>query len=84
MAKNRRREKLVRTLNWSWLRRQLRAKDLADLHAKRPPIKRAALKLRVRALCRSRKGKQVAASCARGLRRVCEEVIRKRGKATRG
>ena len=39
---------------------------------------------RVRNLCYSPAGKRVAARYAKGLRKVCEEVVRKRGAATRG
>ena len=49
---------------WSWLRRQLRAMDLADLVAKRRPVTKTALKARVRTLCSSQRAKVVAQRCA--------------------
>ena len=47
---------------WAWVRKQLRAMDLADLQAKppRPPVTKAGLQARVRALLRTRKAKDVA------------------------
>ena len=67
---------------WSWLRRQLRMRDLADLRAKRPAIGKTLLKARVRQICSTVAGKRVARNCAAGL--VCQEVARKRGGASRG
>ena len=69
---------------WSWLRRKLRAMDLQDLTAQRPIVKKAGLRARVRALCRSQEAQRVGRNCAGGLRRVCREVVRKGGAATRG
>ena len=69
---------------WAWLRKQMRAKDLADLHAKRAPVTKAGLKVRVRALCRSAKGKEVAVNCFQSLRKTCQEVKENGGIATKG
>ena len=69
---------------WAWLRARLREKDLADLRAKRPPLQKTALKARVRLMLRSRRAKRVAKSTFASLRKTCQEVIRKRGAATRG
>ena len=69
---------------WGWLRKRLRAMDLADLKAKRRPIHRTALQARVRNLVASQKARTVAKNYVLGLRNVCEEVRRKRGAATRG
>lgn len=69
---------------WGWLRKRLRAMDLADLKSKRRPIQRTALKARVRGLVASQKAKSVAKNYIFGLRNVCEEVRRKRGAASRG
>ena len=68
---------------WGWLRKRLRALDLKDMVAKRPPMGKLAHRVLVRAVCRSRKAQRVAAACARGLRKVCREVIRKGGAASR-
>ena len=69
---------------WAWLRRKLRFLDLDDLMKGRPPATKAKLRARVRAICASQRAKTVARNCVVGLRRVCMEVIRKRGQATRG
>jgi hypothetical protein len=41
-------------------------------------------KARVRAVLKTKKAQDVAASCARGLRKVCGEVVEKKGAASRG
>ena len=69
---------------WAWLRRKLRILDLEDLMHGRPPATKAKLRARVRAVCESLKAKSVARNCVLGLRRVCLEVIRRRGQAKRG
>ena len=68
---------------WSWLRTQLRQRDLADLQAGRPPMGRVAFKARVRAICRSQRAQRVARACALGLRKVCQEVVMKKGAMAR-
>lgn len=69
---------------WSWLRRKLRAMDLADLVAKRIPVSKKGLKDRVKRLVQTTQSSEVGRKCAAGLRRVCLEVKRKKGGATRG
>ena len=69
---------------WGWLRKQLRAMDLKDALAKRPPLSKAAYRRRVRALLKSPKAQAVAAADANGLHKVCKEVVQKRGAASRG
>ena len=44
---------------------------------------KTAFKARVRAICRSHRAQRVAANCALGLRKVCLEVIAKRGAMAR-
>ena len=68
---------------WAWLRRKLRAMDLQDLHQKRPRLGKMAYKARVRAVCKSAKSQRVAAACYGGFRKVCREVVRKKGAAAR-
>ena len=68
---------------WGWLRRQLRALDLKDAIAKRRPLSKTAYRRRVRAVCRSPKAKAVAAAFANDLHRVCKEVVRTKGAASR-
>ena len=69
---------------WGLLRKRFREMDLADLKAKRRPVQRTALKARVRSAVASARAKRVAKNYAFGLRKVCEEVRRKKGAATRG
>ena len=66
---------------WSWLRRALLRKDLEDLRKGRPVPGRTAYVARVRAINRSQRAQAVAASCAKGLKRVCQLVAEKRGVA---
>ena len=68
---------------WSWLRRRLRALDMADLKAKRLVPGKTAYRQRVRNVLRSAAAQRVAASCAKGVRKVCKEVLRKKGAASR-
>ena len=69
---------------WNWVRRKLRAMDLADLHAGRPAVQRMAMKQRVRSLLGTKKAKQVAKKLFESLRKTCAEVVKKKGAATRG
>ena len=69
---------------WAWLRRQLRAHDFKDLKAGRPVPGKTAYRQRVRNILRSAKAQTHAAACARGLRKVCAEVVKKHGAASRG
>jgi hypothetical protein len=69
---------------WSRVRAWLRAKALADLKASRPPLNKFGLKQRVRALLRSPEATAMARKTVLGLRRVCKEVKKKKGGATRG
>ena len=68
---------------WGWFRRQLRAKDLADLRTKRPVLTKEQYKARIRAICTSAKAQAVAKKFAADLRRVCKEVVEKKGQRSR-
>ena len=68
---------------WAWLRNRLRQRDPEDLQAGRPALGKTAFKARVRAICRSQHARRVAAACALGLRKVCLEVIAKKGAMAR-
>ena len=68
---------------WAWLRNRLRQRDLEDLQAGWPALGKTAFKARVRAICRSQHARRVAAACALGLRKVCLEVIAKKGAMAR-
>ena len=69
---------------WSWLRRKLRAMDLKDAVAKRPVLGKMAYTSRVRSVAYSQQAQRVAKACTLGLKKVCREVIRKKGAATTG
>ena len=69
---------------WGWLRKELRRRDLADMVNRRPVLNKMAYRARVREVCRSAKAKRVAKNIAGGLRKVCKEVLDKKGAATRG
>ena len=67
---------------WGWMRKQLRAMDLKDAMAKRPVLGKTAYKARVRSLARSRKLQSVASSQTLLMKKVCREVVRRKGEAT--
>ena len=67
---------------WGWVRKQLRAMDLADLKAGRQPVKKAGLKVRVRDLLKSPKAKEVAKNHFMSLHKTCADVKKKRGAAS--
>lgn len=69
---------------WSWLRKQLRKRDLEDLAKKRPALNKSSYLARVRGICRSAAAQRVAQSCALGLKKVCREVLDRDGAATSG
>ena len=69
---------------WSWLRRTLRAKDLADVVAKRPVLGKSAYIARVRRVLKARRAQTCAANCVKSLRKVCLEVVEKKGAASSG
>ena len=69
---------------WSWLRKQLRLCDMADLKAGRPVPGRLAYLQRVRNILRSARAQTHAAACVQGLRRVCKEIVLKRVAASHG
>lgn len=62
-------------LFWAWLRKELRAMDLADLHAGKPPMQKAQMKQRVHALCASARAQEVARNCYARLRKNCQKII---------
>lgn len=68
---------------WGWLRRRLRTMDLKDLRAKRAPLGKAAYQRRVMQICNTKKAQSVAASYARRLKKVAQEIVEKKGAAAR-
>ena len=69
---------------WSYLRRRLRAMDLADAAAKKPMMGKSSYIARVRAVIRSAAAQEVAKNIAKGYMKTCEEVIAKNGAASSG
>ena len=67
---------------WSWLRRQLRMLDLADMKQKRPMLRKPGYVARVRNVIRSSRSQRVVAQCAKKFRDVCLKVIRNKGAAS--
>ena len=68
----------------STLRKQLRKKDLEDLNAGRAVLGKLAYHEWVRGIMHSKRSQIVAANIAKGLRKVCEEVVDGGGIATQG
>ena len=66
------------------VRKRLLQMDLADLRAKRAPVGRTALQHRVRSILRSKRAQQVARNYVRSLRKVCQEVKARGGRASSG
>ena len=64
---------------WSWLKRELRKRNLEDLRQKRPVLGKTAYRARVRSVLRSRKANATAASIAKGFRKVCRKVVANKG-----
>ena len=67
---------------WGWLRKELRRMDLIDLQKKRRPLGRAAYTARIRSVCRSKRARVAAVNMAKGLKKVCRMVKKKRGAAS--
>ena len=65
---------------WSWLRKELRARDLRDALAKRPVLGTTAYRARVRSVLQTRKAQRAAANMANGLKTVCKKVLAKQGR----
>ena len=56
--------------------------DLADAHQGRPVLGKVAYKDHVRRVWRTKRAKTIAKNCANSLRKVCREVVKKKGAAT--
>ena len=68
---------------WGWLRRRLRVLDLKDLQNGRQPMGKTAYKKRVKVVLRSEKAQAVARAKFKAFKKVCMEVARKHGAASR-
>ena len=64
---------------WAWIRKRMRAMDLADLTAKRAVVGRMEYKRRFARLVRSPAGKSVASNMFMGLRGTCKRVVANNG-----
>ena len=60
---------------WSWLRRKLRAMDLADLRKKRRPLGKTAYTVRVKSVMRTQRAQTVAKGFAKAFRKACRQVV---------
>ena len=68
---------------WSWLRRELRRRDLQDYKQKKAALTKAQYIARVGQVLQTTKAQQVAARIAAGFRKTCKEVDDKKGAAAR-
>ena len=68
---------------WSWLRRELRKRDLDDFKNKRPPLTKPQYIARVRQVLATPSAQTKARNIANGLKKVCTEVVAKKGAAAR-
>lgn len=68
---------------WSWLRRELRKRDLQDYRVKKPCLTKPQYIARVRQVLQTVHAKRVAGNIARGFRKTCKEVADKGGAAAR-
>ena len=68
---------------WSWLRSELRRRDLQDYKSKRPSLTKDQYIRRVKMVLSSAAASQRASRIAKGFRKVCKEVQKKKGAAAR-
>ena len=64
---------------WGWLRRKLKAMDLADALKKRRVLGKSAYAGRVRRVLKTRKAQSVAASFGKSFKSTCRIVVAKKG-----
>ena len=69
---------------WSYLRPELRRRDLNDLVKKRPPLGKMAYRQRILAICRLPKSNEVAANIFKSFMKVCKRVVKAKGARVRG
>ena len=68
---------------WSWLRRELRRRDLEDLRLKKPALTKTQYRRRVQDIIRTVKAQKVAKAKFQNLKKVCKEVLKKKGAMSR-
>jgi transposase len=67
---------------WAWLRKEMKAKDLEDLVAKRPAVAKMAYKARLLCLIKTQRSNEVAANIMLNLRKAAAEVKKNGGGAS--
>jgi transposase len=68
---------------WGWLRGELRRRDLEDLRLQKPPLNKSQYLQRVKQVLRTVKAQNVAKAKFRNLKKVCQEVVEKKGAMSR-
>jgi hypothetical protein len=68
---------------WGWLRGELRRRDLKDLRLQKPALNKIQYKQRVKEVLRTVKAQNVAKAKFRNLKKVCKEVVKKKGAMSR-
>ena len=68
---------------WAWVRKQLRARDMADIRARRVVPGKFTYTMRVKSLLKSRRAQKVASNIALGFKRVCKQVVANKGAASK-
>ena len=68
---------------WSWLRGELRRRDLQDLRLKKPALNKTQYKRRIQEVLRTVKAQKVAKAKFQNLKKVCKEVLKKKGAMSR-
>ena len=68
---------------WGWVRARLRLRDLEDLKQGRAALGKTACKIRVKKFLKSKKAQDVAKAKFNAFKKVCQEVVRKKGAASR-
>lgn len=57
---------------WSWLKKELRRRDLEDLRQKQPPLGKTAYKQRVKSILKGKKAQKAARAKFANFRKVCK------------
>ena len=68
---------------WGWLRGELRRRDLEDLRLKKPGLTKTQYRNRIKEILRTVKAQNVAKAKFQNYKKVCKEVVNKKGAASR-
>jgi len=74
---------LVQSVASMWLRGELRRRGLKDLRLQKPALNKIQYKQRVKEVLRTVKAQNVAKAKFRNLKKVCKEVVKKKGAMSR-